>query len=434
MPTAFNLVPSSALAALKAALFVMASAVSLADSPAFEQIPADVRMGQSIEGGPIYTTFDGMTLYTTVLDETPSGKPGCLNTLDETGTHHLGEEYRLSDAMKTLQKTCIQKWPPFRPSATANPAGRWSIKSRPDGSKQWAYEGRFVYTSTKDKAPGNVHGSDGDLFGAWKTVRVPLGFPPNVKLTRTLDGLILATNDNQPLFAATDVIAWPSVQDWVPLTAPLMAEPKGDWNIATLENGTKQWSFKGTLLYLPGKNMTHEKIRGANGLWQTVVYQRNERAPAPFTMHYTLAGWVYADGRGKSTYVFSCQDETPDSLSCDEPGDPAVYRSSICGSPENCAREWQPVLADDDAKPAGNWDIDNVPHPPFLDAAGVYGENVPAVRAWTYRGRPVYTFAADRKPGDIRGHSIRYYGVSRFSLIKVLGNSRRDGERYFIDR
>ena len=430
MPTVYTFVSHRALAALIAALFVMLSTVSLADSPAAEPIPADVGVGKSTEGGPIYTTSDGITLYTTILDETPSGKPGCLNTLDETGTHHLGEAYTLSAAMKKLQKTCIQKWPPFRPTAGAKPVGEWTIKSRPDGSKQWAYEGHFVYTSTKDKTPGDVHGPG----GRWRTVRVPLGFPPGVRLARTLDGLILATDDDQPIFAATDSAVLSSVEDWLPLSAPLMAEPNGDWNIAELENGTKQWSFRGTLLYLPGKNMTHEKIRATNGLWQTVVYQRNERAPAPFTMHYTLAGWIYADGRGRSVYVFSCRDQTPDRLSCDEPGDPASYRSSICGSGENCAREWQPVLADDDAKPVGGWEIGDVPHPPFSDAAGAYGENVPTVRAWTYRGRPVYTFAGDHKPGDIQGHSIRYYGVSRFSLVKVLGNSRRDGQRYFVDR
>ena len=424
----FTFVPHRALAAIIAAIFVISSAVSLADSRAPQPTPADVQLGKSTANGPIYTTSDGMTLYTTIMDETPSGRPGCQNTFDETGTHHLGEKYTLSDAMKKLQKTCVQKWPPFRPTVSAKPVGKWTIKSRPDSSKQWAFEGRFVYTSTRDKVPGDVYGS-----GRWQTVRVSLGFPPGVRLTRTLDGLILATDDDQPIFAATDTAILASAEDWLPLTAPLMAEPNGDWNVAELENGTKQWSFRGTLLYVPGKNMTHEKIRATNGLWQTVVYQRNERAPTPFTMHYTLAGWVYADGRGRSVYVFSCQDQTLDRLSCDEQGDPAVYRSSICGSGEDCAREWQPVLADDDAKPLDEWGVDNVPHPPFSDAAGAYGENVPTVRAWTYRGRPVYTFAGDHKPRDIHGQSIRYYGVSRFSLVKVLGNSRRDGERYFVD-
>ncbi|MCZ6618500.1 MAG: hypothetical protein O7E57_10235 [Gammaproteobacteria bacterium] len=375
-----------------------------------------------------------MTLYTTVMDETPSGRPGCLNTLDETGTHHLGEKYDLSDAMKKLQKTCVEKWPPFRPAAGAEQIGKWTVKSRPDGSKQWAFEGRFLYTSTKDRLPGDVHGSGGDyLTNQWQTVRVPLGFPPGIKLSRTLDGLILVSHDDRPFFTTTHPANLPSVEGWLPVTTPLVARPSGDWNIKELKNGTKQWSYRSSLLYLPGKDMTHERIRATNGLWQTVVYQRNERAPAPFVPQYTLAGWVYAVDGGRSIYVFSCQDETIDRLSCDEPGDPAVYRSSICGSGEDCAREWQPVLASDHAEPVADWGVDNVPHPPFSDAAGAYGEDVPTVHAWTYRGQPVYTFAGDHEPGDIRGHSIRYYGVSKFLLVKVLGNAREDGERYFVD-
>ena len=44
--------------------------------------------------------------------------------------------------------------------------GDYSTITRDDGSKQWAYKGRPLYTWKKDKKPGDITG-DGFLNGAW---------------------------------------------------------------------------------------------------------------------------------------------------------------------------------------------------------------------------------------------------------------------------
>src|SRR5207248_1610354 len=115
----------------------------------------------------------GLTVYATIADETASGKPGCSNVHYDKGTTHLGEGYVLSHAMRERQKTCLERWPPFVPSENAKPAGKWTVVSRAEGFKQWAYEGRPLYTSIKDKSAGEVNGiltGGGGRGGAWHTV------------------------------------------------------------------------------------------------------------------------------------------------------------------------------------------------------------------------------------------------------------------------
>ncbi len=132
-------------------------------------------------------------------------------------------------------------------------------------------------------------------------------------------------------------------------------------------------------------------------------------------------GWVYASSEGRTLYAFHCSDPTPDRLHCDEPGDAAAHRSALCGTGEQCAREWRPLLAEPDDESVGNWGIAEVPDPPFIDATGAYGENVPTVRAWTYHGRPVYTFISDKTPGSVLGHGIAARS-SGFGALTVLGD------------
>ena len=42
----------------------------------------------------------------------------------------------------------------------AQPRGFWSVLTRPDGAKQWAYQGYAMWTYDGDKKPGDMHGND----------------------------------------------------------------------------------------------------------------------------------------------------------------------------------------------------------------------------------------------------------------------------------
>jgi predicted lipoprotein with Yx(FWY)xxD motif len=60
---------------------------------------------------------------------------------------------------------CAQNWPPLAAKADAKAEGDWTIVKRDDGSSQWAYKGKPLYTWMKDEKSG-VAGGDG-VGGVW---------------------------------------------------------------------------------------------------------------------------------------------------------------------------------------------------------------------------------------------------------------------------
>jgi predicted lipoprotein with Yx(FWY)xxD motif len=81
--------------------------------------------------GTVLTDAKGMTLYT--FDRDASGKSTCI-------------------------EQCAKNWPPAMAAATDKPAKDLTIIKRPDGTLQWAYDGKPLYTFSQDKKPGDVTG------------------------------------------------------------------------------------------------------------------------------------------------------------------------------------------------------------------------------------------------------------------------------------
>lgn len=89
--------------------------------------------------GEILTDAGGMSLYT--FDKDSDGKSACNGP-------------------------CATNWPVLKAGASDEPSGGYTIITRDDGSKQWAYKGKPLYTFAKDQKAGDVTG-DGFLNGAW---------------------------------------------------------------------------------------------------------------------------------------------------------------------------------------------------------------------------------------------------------------------------
>ena len=53
---------------------------------------------------------------------------------------------------------CLEQWKPYVASKGAQPSGFWEIAVRPDGTRQWTYQGYPLYTFVKDVKPGDVKG------------------------------------------------------------------------------------------------------------------------------------------------------------------------------------------------------------------------------------------------------------------------------------
>jgi predicted lipoprotein with Yx(FWY)xxD motif len=81
----------------------------------------------------VLTGTNGMTLYTFDRDAAGSGKSVCNGQ-------------------------CAINWPPLMASATDAASGDYSIITRDDGAKQWAYKGQPLYFWIKDSKPGDKTG------------------------------------------------------------------------------------------------------------------------------------------------------------------------------------------------------------------------------------------------------------------------------------
>ncbi len=77
----------------------------------------------------------GMTLYTFDKDTANSGKSACNGP-------------------------CAVVWPPLMAAAADQPTGHYSIVTRDDGSRQWAYKGKPVYTYKSDQKAGDRTGDN----------------------------------------------------------------------------------------------------------------------------------------------------------------------------------------------------------------------------------------------------------------------------------
>jgi predicted lipoprotein with Yx(FWY)xxD motif len=86
----------------------------------------------------------GMTLYTFDRDVAGTGKSACLGP-------------------------CATNWPPLMATPDAKPVGDWTILTRDDSTRQWAFKGQPLYYWSKDAKPGD---RTGDGFNnLWKLAR-----------------------------------------------------------------------------------------------------------------------------------------------------------------------------------------------------------------------------------------------------------------------
>jgi predicted lipoprotein with Yx(FWY)xxD motif len=69
---------------------------------------------------------------------------------------------------------CATAWPPLRASAADKGSGAWSTFRRADGTYQWGYNGKPVYTFAKDAKTGDKTGDNlKGPWGTWTAVKCP---------------------------------------------------------------------------------------------------------------------------------------------------------------------------------------------------------------------------------------------------------------------
>lgn len=73
-----------------------------------------------------------------------------------------------SAGKSTCSGGCLNFWPPFTPGSDAKPDADWTVITRDDGAKQWAYKGKPVYFFSRDMAGRPPMG---ESVQNWKMIR-----------------------------------------------------------------------------------------------------------------------------------------------------------------------------------------------------------------------------------------------------------------------
>jgi predicted lipoprotein with Yx(FWY)xxD motif len=115
---------------------IAASILSICVAAAFAQT-APAKSADTAKGKALVDD-KGMTLY--IFDRDTAGKSTCNGP-------------------------CATNWPPLTAAAEAKASADWTVVTRDDGAKQWAYKGKPLYHWSKDTKPGDTSG-DG-VNGVW---------------------------------------------------------------------------------------------------------------------------------------------------------------------------------------------------------------------------------------------------------------------------
>ena len=199
--------------------------------------------------------------------------------------------------------------------------------------------------------------------------------PADVATRETGIGAVFTAATGQTLYTSDrDVNRDESVcldacaQDWPPFLAPPGARPVDEWTIAVRPDGRKQWSFRGKPLYLSARDTSAGMTlgEGIDDVWHIAV----DLAPRPRAVVFqgTVIGRVASNTDGLTLYTadVKCTDK--------------------------CLNVWKPLKAAVAANTVGEW--------------SAVARNDDGGKQWAYRGKPVYSFANDLAPGDMKGDGM----------------------------
>jgi predicted lipoprotein with Yx(FWY)xxD motif len=393
-------------------------------------MPPHFRVEATELDGPVFADATGHTLYEWPFKQMRVGDtgdlPGESHCSDVKTTVNSGfmSPYPPGLILPDLDTrlSCAQAWPPVLAASDARPVGKWTLITREDGHKQWAYDGHALYTSILDHRAGDVLGAD--TLGVDEAnnsddpaKRVPAQPPPDIpsgfEISTARAGRLLQTDIRFSVYTSDRDGADKSYCDdvcaktWIPMLAPESARPHGDWSVFERSPGVLQWAFRKKPLYRYALDVDERSYEGSDVPgWHNVFTQLAPPPPVGFTVQNNTSGQVLADPHGKTIYQYYCGDDAVDQLGCDHPTQTQAYRLAMCGGGdiERCLRTFPYVLASKEARSSSrSWSIVFID--PKTGQFAAPGQR-DALRVWAYRDRPVYTYAGDRQPGDFYADGV----------------------------
>lgn len=351
---------------------------------------------QPKDGDFVYADARGMTMYTTDKDVEPS-KATCV---DE----------------------CAKAWPAALAPRGARPLGDWSPMDRADGTKQWSYKGKPLYTFARDLKIGDANGN-GAQSGTWHTVSfqptrgllLPVGF--SVEVIRRLNGQTLVDNHGMTMYYFDGKAGRSDAEDcklsscaarWTPVAASELARPVGDFSAVAGADSTRQWAFRGQPLFTFGGDLANGDAHGdgIDGKWHAAVMVRYVMPSGAKIAYDEVRGALLTTANGLTLYRQGVSDHSQSNRSIPyaRPGSPALGRAIGVseGCSAKCLEDWRPYKAPEGAVASGYWEV--------------------ATRAddgskqWIYKSHALYTYKGDKRPGDFNGNDI--YQLPSFDETK----------------
>ena len=389
-------------------------------------MPPGVRVESTALHGSVFADVDGKTLYVWPSKGMRNGVAGEDKGKIICEDVHIEESAGLMSIYPAglelpdlgIRPTCAQVWPAFTAPSDAKAIGKWTILTRKDGAKQWAYDGQAVYKSSLDHQPGDVLGAvmrptQRDDTAPRNPIGPPVDLAPGFSVETTYMGRMLLGPKGMSVYAFDRDSAGKStctgscLDEFVPVPAPSFFKGRGEWGEIERSAGIHQISYRGKPLYThPGDHEIHSQEGSDVPGWHNVYTQLAPALPAGFSIQDMTYGQIIAGPGGKTVYYYSCDEDALDQLSCDHPGTTQVYRLAICGNgdPKVCQQKWPLVQAAANAKGDGRiWSVITIdPMTGRFAAAGQAG----ALRVWAYRGRPIYTYEGDHAAGEIWGNGL----------------------------
>jgi predicted lipoprotein with Yx(FWY)xxD motif len=376
--------------------------------------------------GPVFADAHGKTLYNWPIAAMRQGYAGdprdksvCGDKITtKTGGYMSPYPEGLDLPELDRRKSCKALWAPVVAGAQAKAVGDWSVITRSDGAKQWAYDHHALYTSYLDWQAGDVIGGttvqrvEGDSPAERIPVGPPSDIPPGFIVESTVRGRMLLTDKKMSVYASDHDAADKSNCDqvcamlWHPLIASAGAQPHGDWTIIERSRSIHQWAFHKRPLYTYVGDVLAGSLDGSEESgWHNVYTQLTPPPPTEFSAQETINGDVLADSKGQTVYFYHCGDDSADQLSCDTVDGPQAYRLAVCGGGdvERCNRLWRYVPAAEARSKSRLWTVLTIDPATGHEAQP---RQAGSMRVWAYRGRPVYTYAGDTQPGDFNGQAV----------------------------
>jgi predicted lipoprotein with Yx(FWY)xxD motif len=246
-------------------------------------------------------------------------------------------------------------------------------------------------------AAARLHGPPPQEPASDATSPIPLATPPGITLQQRAStprarvasdaewvyadsrGMTLYTYDKDSARGTSCTgecaAAWPAA------VAPRTAIQITDWSLLERVEGDRQWVYRGAPLYrfANDKAIGDAAGDGADGVWHVAVFRPGAGMALPDGIAVReiadAGGMGLVSSLGLTLYTFEGN---------------ATHPKPACGAGD-CARLWVPLEAPEIANPIGRF-------------AAIARDD--GISQWTYGGKPLYKFAADQNPGEVKGMGV----------------------------